>query len=260
MPTIGSHPNGSFSWFELATTDQKAAKTFYSSLFGWEPQDFPMGPDEYYTMFNYHGGVAGACYKLKSEMTGVPPNWGLYITVADADDTAAKSQAAGGKIIAPPFDVMTFGRMAVLQDPTGATFMIWQAREHPGTTVGHEPGTVCWADLNSKDPGTASRFYSTVFGWKVDPGTDGSGYLHIKNGENFIGGMPPVHFQDPNAPSHWLLYFQAEDCDASTSKAQQLGAKVLAGPMTMEGVGRWSVIADPQGAVLALFQPPAHHA
>ncbi len=258
MPKIDHHAPGSFSWVELATTDQGAAKSFYSSLFGWQPADMPMGPDEYYTMFNLNGGVLGACYKLKPEMQGVPPHWGLYITVANVDESAPKAAAAGGKVVAGPFDVMTFGRMAVVQDPTGATFMMWQAKEHIGLTIAGEPGTLCWADLNSKDPAAAAKFYSTVFGWEVAEGKDGSGYLHIKNGEHFIGGMPPVHFQNPNAPPHWLIYFLVTDCDASTAKAKELGATVYMGPMTMEGVGRWSVMADPQGAVSALFQPLPH--
>jgi uncharacterized protein len=259
MPKIDHHSPGSFSWVELATNDQPGGKSFYSSLFGWQPVDMPMGPDETYTMFNLDGGLVGAAYRLDPvKMPGVPPHWGLYITVASADETAANAGAAGGKVCAGPFDVMTFGRMAVLQDPTGATFMIWEPRDHPGSTVAGEMGTLCWADLMSKDPEAAARFYTRVFGWEITAGKDHSGYLHIKNGEQFIGGMPPVHFQDPNAPPHWLIYFQVADCDASTAKAKELGATVHMGPMTMEGVGRWSVMADPQGAVSALFQALPH--
>jgi len=182
----------------------------------------------------------------------------LYIAVANAEETAAKVTAAGGKVLAGPFDVMTFGRMAVMQDPTGAVFMIWEPRDHQGTTVAGEAGTICWADLNSKDPAAAAKFYSAVFGWEVSAGKDQSGYLHIKNGADFIGGMPPVAFQNPNAPSHWLVYWLVPDCDASTAKARELGGKIFMGPMTMEGVGRWSVMADPQGAVSALFQAIPH--
>lgn len=243
---------------ELATSDQQAAKSFYSALFGWQTMDFPMGPGETYTMFQQGGGLTGAAYQLKKEMAGMPPFWGLYICVKSADETAAKAASAGGKVVAPAFDVMTFGRMAVLQDPTGAHFMIWEPRDHKGTSVAGEPGAFCWADLNSKDPETAANFYRQVFGWEIAPGKDNSGYLHIKNGEQFIGGVPPVHFQNPNAPPHWLIYWQVADCDASTAKAKELGATIYWGPQTMEGVGRWSVMADPQGAVSALFQALPH--
>jgi predicted enzyme related to lactoylglutathione lyase len=100
----------------------------------------------------------------------------------------------------------------------------------------------------------ATKFYEAAFGWKFEPGEDKSGYLHIKNGDKYIGGVPPAEHRPPNAPPHWLSYVMVKDCDVSTEKAKAGGAKVYAGPMTMEGVGRWSVIADPQGAVFALFQ------
>jgi predicted enzyme related to lactoylglutathione lyase len=217
-----------------------------------------MGPDESYTMFCMPGGPVSAAYTMKANMQGVPPHWGLYIAVTSADETAAKATAAGGKVCAGPFDVMTFGRMAVLQDPTGATFMVWQPMQHTGIAVSGEPGTFCWADLNTKDQAAAAKFYAAVFGWEIAPGKDDSGYLHIKNGEHFIGGMPPAAFQDPNAPPHWLLYFLVADCDASTAKAKELGATVYMGPQTLEGVGRWSIVADPQGAVSSLFQALPH--
>jgi predicted enzyme related to lactoylglutathione lyase len=257
MSDITTHTPGSFCWFELGTTDQNAAKQFYGSLAGWTAADFPMGPGELYTMFSRENRNAAACYALNAQMKaqGIPPNWLLYVSVEDADATAGKVTGAGGKLMSPPFDVMEFGRMAVCEDPTGAVFAIWQPKLHQGTGVAHEVGTFCWADLMSPDPAAAARFYGEVFGWQVDPGQDGSGYLHIKNGEAMIGGIPPAEHANPNAPPHWLLYLRVEDCDAATSQASASGASVFMAPMTMEKVGRWSVIADPQGAVLALFQP-----
>ncbi len=87
----------------------------------------------------------------------------------------------------------------------------------------------------------------------ADP-KDPSGYLHIKNGEHFIGGVPPSKYHPPGAPPHWLAYFQVDDVDAVASKAKQMGGNSHLAPMTMEGVGRMSVIADPQGAVFAIFK------
>ncbi len=257
MANVDTHAPGTFCWIELGTTDQNAAKQFYGSLFGWAPADFPMGPNEYYTMFNIDGRNTGACYTLNEQMRtqGVPPHWMLYVCVSNADETAAKVQPAGGKIVAGPFDVMTFGRMAVVQDSTGATLSIWQPMSHQGTAISGVPGTLCWADLMTPDAAGAARFYEQVFNWKLDPGKDGTGYLHIKAGEEFIGGIPPAEHVPPGIPPHWLLYFYVENCDAATSKATGAGARVHMPPMTMEGVGRWSVVADPQGAAFALFQP-----
>jgi predicted enzyme related to lactoylglutathione lyase len=260
MPNIDKHAPGSFCWIELATTDQPAAKTFYSSLFGWSANDFPMGPGSFYTMFQLDGRNTGAAYTIDPKnMPGVPPNWTLYVAVTDADDAAAKATKAGGSILGGPFDVAEFGRMAVLQDPTGAVFCVWQPKSHPGIGLAGVPGTLCWADLSTPDMAAAKSFYEAVFGWQLTLGEhDSSGYLHIKNGEHFIGGIPPAQFRNPNAPPHWLSYFLVADSDAATAKAKELGARVYVEPTSMENVGRWSVVADPQGAVFALFQAFEH--
>jgi len=258
MAHIDKYTPGSFCWFELATSDQNAAKSFYGTLFGWTPDDMPMGPGEFYTMFKLEGRDAGAAYTLRPDMKaqGIPPHWDIYMSVASADDTAAKIAQAGGKVIAPPFDVFDVGRMAVAMDPTGAAFCIWQEKRHYGAGISGVPGTFCWADLSTKDVAAAAKFYSDVFGWQIAPGEhDNSGYLHIKNGENFIGGVPPAEHQNPNAPPHWMLYFYVTSVADSTAKAKELGANVYMGPVTIDKVGDMSVIADPQGAAFALFTP-----
>lgn len=257
MANIDRHAPGSFCWIELGTTDQAAAKRFYTSLFGWTVNDFPMGPGQFYSMFQLQGRNAGAAYTLDPKnMPGVPPNWTLYVCTDNADESASKATAAGGAVLGGPFDVSEFGRMAVLQDPTGAVFCVWQPKSHQGLGIAHVEGTLSWADLSTPDPEKAASFYRAVFGWKTEGGdANESGYLHIVNGEHHIGGIPPERHRNPNAPPHWLIYFHSDDTDASTKKAVELGARVLVPPMTMEQVGRWSVVADPQGAIFALFQP-----
>jgi predicted enzyme related to lactoylglutathione lyase len=149
--------------------------------------------------------------------------------------------------------------MAVIKDPTGAVFQAWQEKRPHSNGISGVPGTFCWADLCTRDVEAAARFYSAVFGWQITKGeNDPSGYLHIKNGEAFIGGIPPAQFLPPNVPPHWMLYFYVTDADASTRKLQELGGKVHMGPMTMEKVGRMSVVADPQGASFSLFTPAPH--
>lgn len=246
-------------WVELATSDQAAAKAFYGSLFGWNANDVPIGPGEYYTIFRLEGRDTAAAYTLNpAKMAGVPPHWMLYISVADADQAAARAAAIGGKVLDPPFDVFDAGRMAVVQDPTGAVFCLWQPKRNQGVGLSGVDGTLCWADLMTTDSARARQFYAELFGWEISTApNDPSGYLHLKNGETFIGGIPPVGPQK-GVPSHWLLYFLASDCDGAAAKATAAGAKIFYGPATMEGVGRWAVVADPQGAVFAIFQPLPH--
>jgi len=255
-----SHPAGTFCWPELATSDQKAAVSFYRRLFGWDLNDIPMGPAGTYSIFQMRGQDVAAAAGLQPEerQHGVPPHWNSYVSVDNADQSVKRAQELGAKVLAPPFDVMDSGRMAVLQDPTGAIFNVWEPRSHHGTGIYGIQGTLCWADLSTPDVEVAKLFYEKVFDWNVTPGEkDPSGYLHIQNGEHYIGGIPPC--RDAKTPPHWLIYFHVDNADAATAKAKELGARVYMEPMTMEGVGRWSVVADPQGAVFALFQPPADH-
>ncbi len=254
MPHVQQHSPGSFNWLELGTTDQKAAQEFYGQLLGWQPRDFPMRRNFNYTMFLLNGRMVSGCYPIQQ---GQPasPHWDLYVAVDNADETAARAAELGGVVLQPPADVVTFGRKAVIQDPTGAVFSVWQAKEHIGVRIAGEHGALCWADLNTPGRLRAKEFYEALFGWQLVPGKDKTvdSYLHIVNGEAYIGGILPDSQRDKNAPPHWLIYFQVTDCDASTAKAQELGAQVHMPPVSIENAVRYSVLADPQGAVFALF-------
>jgi predicted enzyme related to lactoylglutathione lyase len=126
MSVITQHAVGTFCWPELHTTDVPAAKKFYGSLFHWAPNDMPVPEGDPYTMLDLGGQTIGAMTPLQKEQTnaGVPPHWNPYVAVANADETAKKATSLGGTVILPPFDVMDAGRMAVIQDPTGATFSV----------------------------------------------------------------------------------------------------------------------------------------
>ena len=253
---VDNHPHGAFCWIELSTPDQNAAKSFYGSLFGWASQDFPMGPNDFYTMFQLEARNTGAAYTMRAEQRsqGVPPNWMVYIAVANVDDAASRAAQLGGKVLSPPCDVYTAGRMAVVQDPTGAVFALWQPKTHIGTGIAGVYGTLCWADLTTPDTERAKSFYSGLLGWRITVGeNDPSGYLHIRNGEEYIGGIPPSSFAPPNTPPNWMAYIYVANCDETTAKCSQLGGKTLLGPMNIEKVGRMSILADPQGAVFSAF-------
>ena len=100
MAQIDQHAPGSFCWLELGTTDQSAAKNFYTSLFGWTVQDFPMGPNDFYSMFSLAGRNTGAAFTMRPEQQsqGVPPHWMLYAATDNADDTVNRAVQAGGKV------------------------------------------------------------------------------------------------------------------------------------------------------------------
>jgi predicted enzyme related to lactoylglutathione lyase len=264
MTNIEKHAPGSFSWIELATTDRTAAKDFYSKIFGWTFKDYPLGPNEVYTIFELERRDAAAVCALRPDQTahGVPPHWNLYVAVESADATAARAEQLGGMMLARPFDVFDSGRMAVFQDPTGAVISLWQPIHHLGTGISAPHGTLCWADLNTPDQARAGEFYAELFGWQImkDDEDPAHNYWHIKNGEEFIGGIPPASYLKPGTPAHWMAYFTASDCDATAAAAKNLGATIYMAPTDFEDVGRIAVMADPQGAAFAIFTAAAQGA
>jgi uncharacterized protein len=244
------HTHGTFSWTDLGTTDQEAATSFYSGLFGWDTTDEPMPGDRgMYTMASLGGrSVAG----LFIGPPGMPPAWTSYVAVDDADSVATKAAGLGASVMAGPFDVMEAGRMALIQDPTGAIFAVWQAGERIGAEHVNAHGALTLNQLNTRDVEAASRFYSDLFGWRIEeaPGSDGE-YWGIYQGEVLNGGMMPLP-EDSPAPAHWLVYFGADDLDAAAATIVAQGGVVIM-PRTEVPGGEIVVAQDPQGAVFALF-------
>ncbi len=248
-----SYTPGTFCWTDLTTTDQDAAKAFYGGLLGWEADDRPVvGDGAYYSIMRRdgHDVAAIAPQPPPQREAGAPPMWNSYVSVEDADATAARAQELGASLHAPPFDVMEAGRMAVIQDPQGAYFMLWQPREHFGAALVNAPGAPVWNELNSPDLDASSAFYTGLFGWTVAP-FEGSPepYLSIKNGAANAGGIRPL---TPGPSPNWLAYFGVEDLDAALARVGELGGATLAGPIDIQ-VAKIAVVKDPQGAVFALY-------
>jgi uncharacterized protein len=250
-----SHRPGTFSWTDLTTSDQEAAKAFYGELFGWQAEDVPVGEGITYTMMSVDGKNVAAVSPLREDQRqqGIPPFWLSYVTVDDADAAASRVAELGGTVLAEPFDVFDAGRMAVLQDPQGAFFAVWQARESIGAELVNAPGALTLNQLNTSDPEAAGRFYSDLFGWDVTAleGTD-QPYWGIHNQRNLNAGMmnlPP----DGQAPPHWLVYFATEDLDGSVRRIEELGGQTVVPPMPVPA-GRIAVARDPQGAYFALWE------
>lgn len=255
LPAIGT-----FCWPELATRDLQAAKSFYGELFGWQPKEVATSGGNY-VIFSAGGRqAAGLCAQGEEQrQRGVPPTWLSYVSVSDADAAATKAKELGAQVLHGPFDVMEEGRMAVVQDPAGAIFAVWQARNHKGISAYLEPGALCWTELATKDAKAAESFYTRLFGWTAKaPSDPAMPYFEWVLDESHFGGMMEIsEHWGPNwkeIPSHWMVYFMVKDVDERTARAQALGAAVHVPPRDIPKVGRFAVIADPQGAVFALFQ------
>jgi uncharacterized protein len=246
-----SHPPGTFSWTDLATSDPDGAKRFYTHLFGWEVDDQPIpGDGGVYTMLRKDGKDVAALYQAQE---GMPTFWGSYVTVESADSTAERAKELGGTVVMEPFDVMEVGRMAVIQDPTGAIVSAWEPRGSIGAQLVNVPGALTLNQLNTTDPQKAGEFYSALFGWRTEEvGGGEASYWGIFLGDRVNAGMMGL---DPGGgvPPHWLSYFGSDDVDADAGRIGELGGQVMLRPMDVPGGGRITVAQDPQGAFFGLF-------
>jgi predicted enzyme related to lactoylglutathione lyase len=245
---------GTFSWTDLSTTDQDAAKRFYADLFGWTYTDNPVGENSFYSMAGIGDKhVAAIATQPQQQLdAGVPPSWNSYITVQSADETLARARELGATVHADAFDVMEAGRMGVIQDPQGAYVLVWEPKAHLGAGLVNAPGALSWNELSTSDMDGSTSFYSDLFGWTVTP-VEGmeTPYSAIKNSaDHSNGGIRPT--MPPDSPPFWLVYFAVEDLDRTLTKVGELGGNVILGSTDI-GLAKIGVVQDPQGAVFALY-------
>ena len=130
------------------------------------------------------------------------------------------------------------------------------------TFAKYEPGTFCWIDLMSPDAAASKRFYQDLFGWDiVDNPTDQGGVYtqFLLRGETVAGlGEMSDEMKSSGMPAIWNSYVSVQDVEASTARAAELGATVAMPPMQIMYVGKMSILADPTGAHLSLWEPGTH--
>lgn len=253
MTQIARHEPGTFCWVELSTTDPKDARRFYGDLFGWSGVEVPMeGTQFVYNFFKKEeDDVAGFYLQMPDQKAmGIPPNWMSYVAVASADDAAKRVRELGGTVLAEPMDVQDSGRMSILQDPQGATFGVWQPSKHIGSRRWNEPNAPCWNELLTSDVAKAGEFYGGLFGWTGKVGGD---YTEFSKGKNSFAGMMAIKKEWGGMPPNWGYYVRVEDTDAAAKKAASLGGKIHVPPTDIENVGRFAMLADPQGAVFSVI-------
>jgi|HubBroStandDraft_6_1064221.scaffolds.fasta_scaffold301795_1 predicted enzyme related to lactoylglutathione lyase len=246
---------GRFVWHELHTNDRAKGVKFYGTLMGWEIKDVAMGPGEPYGLCML-GGKDHAGIMKSMAPANVPPHWLPYIAVDNVDAAAAKVKDLGGKIMGPPMDIPDVGRFAVVADPQGATFAVYTDSKPYREEPERPPvGAFCWEELMSSDPAASAKFYASLFGYTVDSmdmGPMGT-YRILKRGDRQTAGIMQLPKEAP-PHSHWLSYLAVKDVDGSTRNAKELGAKVFVEPKDIPNIGRFSVIADSTGAMIALFK------
>ena len=256
---------GSFLWCELLTTDTAAAQSFYRKVVGWTA--VPFAPDGSCHVFNNASGAGvGGVMKLPdaAKQMGAPPNWMMYVGTPSVDDTAVRIVSLGGRVMKQPEDIPNTGRFAVVQDPFGATFGIFQPPPNrPGRSGQPGIGDFSWFELYTPNPDGAWKFYQTLFGWEktsaMDMGEMGVYQMFGRGGGIPNGGImkPP-----PGAPAAWMPYALVKDAKAAAAAATANGGKIINGPMQVPG-GDWIAQGiDPQGAMFSVhsLNPAAQQA
>jgi len=243
---------GKFVWFELVTGEPKKAQAFYAEVLGWRTQAFPMGPSTYEMIYagdTMLGGYATPAHDQTS-------HWISYVSVDDVDAAAKVASAKGGKIVQPATDIPTVGRMARIADPQGAEICLFKNSDGDPPDLPKAPqGTFFWNELHTPHPTLALAFYEAVVGYahrSMDMGPAGAYHIISKGGVD-RGGV--THHLPPGVPPHWLPYVSNDDVDAAIARAKRLGARIPINPEDIPGVGRFGVLQDPTGAVLALMKP-----
>jgi predicted enzyme related to lactoylglutathione lyase len=241
------------NWVDLGTADLDDAKRFYTGLFGWTAHISPEPESGGYTTFNLDGLPVAGAGPLFGE--GQPTAWSTYIATEDSDLIAARVEAAGGKVLVDPFDVLDQGRMAAFLDQAGAPFSVWEPAMMRGAEVFDVPGALTWNELTTRDIEGSKFFYGSVFGWTArDSSVAGVPYVIWEQAGEIVAGMQPMTGGNwpADLPPHWMIYFAVEDCDHSAAVAHQLGGHILQ-PPTSFPMGRYSVLEDPQGGLFSIL-------
>ena len=256
MATMTSYANGHLCWVDLMSRERASAKAFYCGLFGWDAddQDTQGGPP--YTIFTLDGQQVAGLGEMSDEMkaSGMPPVWNSYINVVEVDAATEKAAELGATVVMPPMDVMQAGRMAAIQDPTGAFVSFWQPLAHCGAQLVNVPNTWVWNELYTSDPETALTFFGDLFGWTFEKQAEAQhDYWIHSTGVRMNGGLMRKPPEMEHVPSHWNVYFHAADLIATLAKLEELGGNIVFPPFDVS-VGKIAVVTDPQGAAFCLIQ------
>jgi predicted enzyme related to lactoylglutathione lyase len=253
---------GRFTWYELMSTDPKAALDFYANLTGWTHQSWDGDPGEGMEDMDYDLWMLGeepiaGCTQLpaQAQEMGAPPHWVGYVHCDDIAATKAKAIELGAHELAS-VELPEVGKIAVMHDPDHAVIGLFQSASDPTPEQAPSLGHMGWHELMTGNYETIWPFYSELFGWEVmedmDMGEAGV-YRMFGRGETMLGGM----FNRPaEVPvSSWTYYVDIADVDAAAEALVAAGGQVVQGPMDVPGGGRIVQAKDPQGAMFALHRP-----
>lgn len=241
--------SGEFCWVELSTPDKASALAFYAELFRWTAHELELGlkgEPFSYALVRSDGRDVAAVYQMLAEQVqhGVPSRWLPYVGVDETDAVLRAAEKLGGLCLVDPVDVYQSGRMAILEDPTGAVFALWQRKSMVGFQVEGRPGSAAAFELHTGDARRAGTFYGKLFGWASDGNV-------LTQGKRTVAGLRELA---PGAAPRWETCFAVASCATSCQRAEGAGARIAEPPADRAGLGRLAALVDPQGASFCLVE------
>jgi len=255
---LGSSSTGSFCWAELEPAISLEQSVSITRLFAWTANDVPIGPNDFYTMFQLRGRDVAAAYTLRprSKRAGSTAPLDALCCDGHADSTSEKAAQLGGKVLASPFDVFDVGRMPLFRIRPGAVFAIWQAKRHHGTGVASEDRTFFGPISLPPIPKRPQNFTRNFLGWETEASkNDPAGYLHILN-----QAITSAEFRrykkvrELPTGSSTIRFLESSPWQSTQSP---MGGRPISLHLQWPDTGKIAVLADPQGAVFGLFEPLA---
>ncbi|MDG3016766.1 VOC family protein [Speluncibacter jeojiensis] len=255
MSVYAKAPAGAPCWVDLYTSDAAAAREFYGRMFGWEAEE-PAPEFGGYFNFTLDGVRVAGCMPAMEGM-GTPDVWSIYFATDDADKTLSAITAGGGQVESPAMAVGDLGTMAVVVDPNGGRFGLWQPGTHAGFGLIAEHGAPGWFELYTRDYGSALEFYRSALGWDVETISDTPAFRYtvVRDGDQQLAGvMDATDFLSAGTPPQWTTYFAVDDADAAATAIGAAGGAVVRAPEDTP-YGRIAEVRDPMGAAFRLVGP-----
>lgn len=249
---------GSVCWIDVSTVDPAGSRDFYAGLFGWTYQidGHPRGGQ--YTTALLDGRPVAGLAGMPAPV-GQPVTWMLYLTSANIEHTAEVVNQWGGRVLYGPTAVPGQGNMLIGADPTGAAVGFWQPAK-PWMFHTTDPGSLYWAELNTREGKRADEFFANLFGYSQQQIGDGIDvdYTTWSRGAQMLLGRLQIGDDWPSdVAAHWMPHFAVDlqtGTDAAVNRVLELGGQVNIYPYDTE-LGRIARVADPFGAAFALIDP-----
>jgi len=245
--------NVDFVWADLSAINLEKAKTFYKAVLGWKYH----AQGEY--IFAYAGKkTAAGVYTMptKFQDMGMPSFWMSYIHVPDIHQAVARAKEKNGIIEVPPTDFQGQGQVALIRDPSGAGFTVWQGDDLGGKDTQGIHGRMIQNELYVSDANLVIDFYQYVFGWTftLDDRQNANRYTIHNADQKIIAALEVIPNEIKGKAEFWAVYFTVKDMETAHINIQKHGGSIIT--QMDSGQDKLSLVSDPSGAVFMLAENP----